>query len=175
MTTKFNKLAIAVAAALLSASAFATDSGSADMGVTASIGEECSIGNTVTLDFGTLSMLSNGGTSSAASTSTGGGTFDAICTSGTTTPKLKFTSANAGSTSSFRLVGADTTTFITYTLAESGGTAIAYDTAAAFTGFSADGSTKNLAITGSIAAADKSGKAMQAYSDTITITSTYGI
>ena len=173
--TKFNKFAASFAAALLSVSAFATDSGDGQMGVTASIGEECSIGITATLAFGTLSMLSNGAASASPSASASGGTFDAICTSGTTTPKLKFTSANAGATDSFRLLGADTTTFIVYTLAESGGTAIAYNTAAGFTGFDADGSTKNLAIVGSIDASEKSGKAKQSYSDTITITSTYGI
>jgi spore coat protein U-like protein len=174
MKTKFNKMAFALAAALLSAGAFATDSGSATMGVTASIADECSVGNTVILDFGQLSMLSNGAQSSSASISVSGGTFDAICTNGTTTPKLKFASANTSGTD-FRLKGADGSTYIVYTLAESGGTAIAYDTAAAFTGFSADGTTKSLAITSSIAATEKAGKAKQAYSDTITITSTYGI
>ncbi|MEJ8839997.1 spore coat protein U domain-containing protein [Ramlibacter sp. AN1133] len=169
-----SKLAAACAAALLSVGAFATDSGSGTMGVTASIAEECSVGNTVTLDFGQLSMLSNGAASSAPSASVAGGTLDAICTSGTTTPKLKFSSANSNGTD-FRLVGADATTYIVYTLAESGGAAIAYNTAASFTGFAADGSTKSLAIAGSIAATEKTGKAKQAYSDTITITSTYGI
>jgi spore coat protein U-like protein len=174
MKTKFNKLAAAVTVALLSASAFATDSGSGTMSVTASIVDECSVGNIATLAFGQLSMLSNGAPSAAASASVSGGTFDAICTAGTTTPKLKFSSANT-SGSDFRLVGADGTTYMVYTLAESGGTAIAYGTPASFTGFSADGSTKSLAIVGSIAASEKSGKAKQAYSDTITITSTYGI
>ena len=171
MKIKFNKLGAAFAVVLVSASAFATDSGQGQMQVTASIGEECSIGNAATLDFSALSMLSNGAPSTAASLSASGGTFDAICTAGTTTPTLKFSSAN----SDFRLVGADGTTFIVYTLAESGGTAIAYNTAASFTGFDADGTTKSLAITGSIAAGEKTGKAKQLYSDTITITSTYGI
>jgi spore coat protein U-like protein len=175
MKITFNKFAVAFAATLLSAGAFATDSGSGTMGVTASIADECSVGNTVTLGFGQLSMLSNGAPSTAASASASGGTFDAICTNGTATPKLKFTSLNAGATSTFRLVGTDTTTFIVYTLAESGGAAIAYDTAAAFTGFAGDGTTKSLAIVGSIASGEKDGKAKQAYGDTITITSTYGI
>jgi spore coat protein U-like protein len=170
----FSQLAFGVAAALLSVSALATDSGNNTMGVTASIGEECSIGNTATLDFGQMSMLDNGAPSSAASSSATGGTFDAICTSGTTTPKLKFTSANTSGTD-FRLKGADGSTYIVYTLAESGGIAIAYDTAATFTGFSADGATKSLAIVGSVAGSEKIGKAKQNYSDTITITSTYGI
>lgn len=175
MKVKFKKFAAAIAATLVSAGAFAVDSGTGTMAVTASIAEECSIGNTAALAFGQLSVLTNGAASSAASDSLSGGTFDAICTTGTTTPKLRFTSANAGATNSFRLVGADGTTFIVYTISESGGTAIAYDTAAAFTGFSADGATKNLGIVGSIAASEKSGKAKQAYTDTITITSSYGI
>jgi len=175
MNRKMTKLALAVAAIAFAGGAWATDSGSGTMGVTASIAEECSVGNTTALTFGQLSMFSSGSVSTAASDSTGGGTFDAICTSGTTTPKLKFTSANAGGTSTFRMVGTDTTTFIAYTLAESGGTAIAYDTAAAFTNFSADGTTKSLSIIGSVADTEKSGKAKQAYGDTITITTTYGI
>jgi spore coat protein U-like protein len=174
MKIRFSKLAAACAATLLSVGAFATDSGSGTMGVTASIAEECSVGNSVTLDFGQLSVLSNGAPSAAASASISGGSFDAICTSGTTTPKLKFSSANSSSTD-FRLVGADGTTYMVYTLAESGGTAISYNTAGSFTGLVADGSTKSLIIVGSIAASEKTGKAKQAYSDTITITSTYGI
>lgn len=174
MNMKFTKHLAAVAATLACAGAFATDSGSGTMGVTASIGEECSIGNVTALDFGQLSMLAAGAATSGASASSAGGTFDAICTNGTTTPKLKFTSANTAG-SNFRLKGVDGTSYMVYTLAESGGTAIAYDTAAAFTGFVAEGDTKSLAITGSIAASEKSGKAKQAYSDTITITSTYGI
>lgn len=176
MKTKISKFAIAIAAAMLCAGAFAapTASGSGTMGVTASIGDECSVGSAVVLGFGQLAMLANGATSTVASASQSGGTFDAICTNGTSTPQLKFSSANTSGTD-FRLVGADTTTYIVYTLAESGGTAIAYNTAAGFTGFSADGSAKSLAIVGAIAASEKTGKAKQAYSDTITITSTYGI
>ncbi|MDB5953659.1 spore coat protein U domain-containing protein [Ramlibacter sp.] len=174
MKTKISKFAIAFAAAMLSVGAFATDSGSGTMGVTASIGDECSVGNAAVLGFGQLSMLANGSPSTAASASTSGGTFDAVCTSGTTTPKLKFSSANSSGTD-FRLVGAVTTTYIVYTLAEAGGNAIAYNTVASFTGFSADGTTKSLAIVGAIASSEKTGKAKQAYSDTITITSTYGI
>ena len=174
MKMKFDKRVAVIAAALAFASAFATDSGTGSMGVTASIAEECSIGNVAALDFGQLSMLAAGAPTSGDSASTAGGTFDAICTSGTTTPKLKFTSANTAG-ADFRLKGADGTSYMVYTLAESGGTAIAYDTAAAFTGFLAEGDAKSLAITGSIAASEKTGKAKQAYSDTITITSSFGI
>lgn len=175
MTINFNKLAVAFAAALISAAASAATSGGATMGVTASIAEECSIGNTVTLAFGQLSMFVNGANSTAPSASIGGGTFDAICTAGTTTPKLTFTSANT-SESDFRLKGADGT-YIVYTLAVSGGPAIVYSQPTAFDGFTdiADGNSKSLAITGSIAATERNGKPKQAYTDTITITSTYGI
>lgn len=175
MKFKMNKLSLGLAAAVLCGAAGATDSGSATMDVTAAITDECSVGQTVALAFGNLSVLSNGSQSSTASESTGGGTFKAICTNGTSLPKLKFTSANAGATTSFRLVGADGLTHIVYTLAESGGTAIAYNTAAAFTGFEADGTEDSLAIKGSIAASEKNAKLKQAYTDTITITSTYGV
>lgn len=169
MDMRFKKLVAATAVALVSMGAFAD---SATMDVSASIAAECSVGNAVALDFGTLSTLSNGGTSSAASTSTGGGTFDVICTNGSPTPLLAFTSENS-SGSDFVLLGADGSSKIPYTLKESGGTPIAYNTAAAFTGLAADGATHNLAIVGSIAASDRNGKLAQAYTDQITITSSF--
>lgn len=170
---QLKKLVAATAVALVSMGAFA-DTGSATMGVTASIAAECSVGNTTALDFGTLSTLSNGAASTTASTSTGGGTFDAICTNGTTTPTLAFSSANSSGTD-FRLKGADGTTYIVYTLKESGGTGIAYNTPAPFADLAADGATHSLAIVGSIASTDRNGKLPQQYTDTITITSSYGI
>lgn len=173
MKTPSHQLAATVAAALLSVSAYAADSGEATMGVTASIGQECSIGNIAPLAFGALGMLNNGAQSSADSASITGGTFDAICTAGTNLPKLKFTSANS-SGSDFRLLGADDA-YIVYTLKESGGTPIAYNAAAAFGGFEADGTARNLAIVGAISADEKRAKAAQSYSDTITITSSYGL
>jgi spore coat protein U-like protein len=172
MKTQFNQLAAGLAVALLSVSAFAASDGT--MAVTASIAPECSVGNITPLAFGALSMLNNGARSTVTSTSTGG-SFDAICTAGGTTPTLKFTSANAGGGTDFRLKGADNTTYIVYTLAESGGTAITHDTAAGFTNFVADGAVKSLAIAGSIAAGERDGKAAQLYGDTITITSAYGL
>jgi spore coat protein U-like protein len=173
MKTTFHHLAATAAAALLSVSAFAADSGDATMGVSASIAQECSIGNIAPLAFGALGMLNNGAQSSADSASVTGGTFDAICTAGTNLPKLKFTSANS-SGSEFRLLGVDNS-YVVYTLKESGGTPIAYNTAAAFGGFAADGTAMNLAIVGAISAAEKGGKVAQSYSDTITITSSYGL
>lgn len=175
MNTKMNKLALAIGALVMAGGAMAGASGTAPIGVNAVIVNECSVGNVLPLAFGTLSMLNNGAQSATASDSTGGGTFDAICTDAAPTPKLKFTSANTGATTDFRLVGADTSTFIVYTLKESGGPAITLATDAAFTAFSADGMTKNLAIAGSIAFGDKAAKKAQAYSDTITITSSFGL
>lgn len=174
MKNLIGKIAAASAAGLLLGNAWAADSGTGTMAVTASIADECSVGNAAALAFGQLTMLSGGSTSGDASTSSGG-TFDVICTNGTSTPKLRFTSANVGLGTDFRLVGADGTTFITYTLKESNGsTAIVYNSDAAFNGLTADGASKSLRIIGSIAAAEKSGKPKQAYTDTITITTSFG-
>ncbi|MES2942851.1 MAG: hypothetical protein V4772_08285 [Pseudomonadota bacterium] len=173
MNKKMTKLAVAISAVLMVGGAMATDSGSGTMAVSGSIAAECAVGNTAAMTFGALTMLTTAGAQSAASNSSSGGTFDAICTNGTSTPKLRFTSLNTG-TADFRLVGADTTSYIVYTLAVSGGgAAITYGTDAAFAGLTADGTTKSLAIVGTIAAAAKNAKAIQAYTDTITITSSY--
>lgn len=175
MNTTMNKLALAMSALVMAGGAVAADSGSATMGVSATIVNECSVGNTVALAFGNLAMLTGAAQSSGASASTGGGTFSAICTSNAAnTPALRFTSANTG-TSDFRLVGADGTSFIAYTLATSGSVDIAHSTDAAFTDFEADGTVKALRIQGSISAAEKAGKKVQAYSDTITIQSSYNL
>jgi spore coat protein U-like protein len=144
------------------------------MGATASVANECSVSGAVSLAWGTLAMLSAGAQSAVASASTGGGTFDAICTNGTPLPKLRFTSVNTGS-SDFRLVGADTSSYIAYTLATAADVAIAYGTDAAFTGFTADGTAKHLTIKGSITSGEKAAKKVQAYSDTITITSSFDL
>jgi len=178
MNTTMNKLALAIGALVMAGGAMAAGSESGTMGTSAAILNECSVGNFSPLAFGTLAMLSNGAQSSADSASTGGGTFDAICTNGAPTPKLKFTSANTGTgTINFQLIGTDGS-LIVYTLKESstGGTAaIVYGTDAAFTGFTATGTTKSLSIAGSITAEQKKAKKVQPYSDTITITSSFGL
>lgn len=171
MTSKMTKLMIALGTMTLAGAAMAAGE-SATMGVAASIASQCSVGNVVPLRFGEIEMLGTGTRTSSDSESTGGGTFDAICTNGTQAPKFKFTSANTWY-NDYRLVGADGTTHITYTLATSGNTAIVYGTAAAFSGFEANGSVVSLRIKGAIAAADKQGKAVQEYSDTITITASF--
>ncbi|MBH2019392.1 MAG: spore coat protein U domain-containing protein [Burkholderiales bacterium] len=175
MNTKFSKLALAIGALVMAGGAMAADSGSGTMGISASIVDECSVGNTVALAFGNLAMLTAGAQSATASASTSGGTFDAICTNNTlNTPKLRFSSANTG-TSDFRMVGTDTTSYIVYTLATAADAAIVYGTDAAFAGFTADGTVKSLTIKGSIAASEKGAKKVQAYSDIITIQSSYNL
>lgn len=173
MNTKMTKLALALGALVMAGGAMAVDSGTGTMGVSASIINECAVGTAAELTFGDLAMLTAAGAQIAtASASTGGGTFQAICTNGTPSPAFKFTSLNTAD-SKFRLVGDDASTFIIYTLATAANAAITYGTAAAFTGFIADGTAQTLTIKGSIAAADKAAKGVQAYSDTITITSSY--
>jgi spore coat protein U-like protein len=176
MKNHVNQILAAFSVALLSVSAFAADS-EATMGVSASISAECSVGNTKPLAFGALSMLNtNGAQSTLPSASISGGTFDAICTAGTSNPKLKFHSDNT-SGSDFRLVGTTDGAFIVYTLTEADGTtAIVHNQAAAFGGFTADGTAKtDLTILGKIAPAAKNGKAAQEYTDTITITTSFDI
>ena len=171
MTIKMTKLMIALGSMTVAGAAMAAGE-STTLGVAASIASQCSIGNAVPLQFGELQMLATGARTSSDSESTGGGTFDAICTNGTQAPKFKFASANTWF-NDFRLVGADGTTFMTYTLATSGNTTIAYATPAAFDGFQANGSVVPLRIKGAIAAAQKHGKTVQEYSDTITITASF--
>jgi spore coat protein U-like protein len=173
MSTSFSKLAVVVAAMALSGGAMAADtvSGIGTIGVSATILNECSVGSLVPLAFADLAMLNSGAQSSVASDSIGGGTFDAICTLGSPSPKLRFTSANSVG-SAFRMIGTDST-FIAYTLATSADVAIAYGVAAPFTGLTADGTAKHLTVKGSIAPSEKAAKKAQAYADTLTITSSF--
>jgi spore coat protein U-like protein len=176
MSSNFSKLALALVSLSMAGGVMAagTDSGTSTMGATANIANECSVSSAVSLAWGTLAMLNAGAQSAVASASTGGGSFDAICTNGTPLPKLRFTSANTGA-SDFRLVGTDTTSFIGYTLATAADVGINYGADAAFAGFTADGTAKHLTIKGSISAGEKAAKLVQAYSDTITITSSFTV
>lgn len=171
MTTKMTKLMLALGAMTVAGAAIAAGE-SATIGTSASVVSECAVGNTVPLQFGSLQMLTSAAPSTSASESTGGGTFDAICTNGTPSPKFKFTSVNTWF-NDYRLKGADGTTYITYSLATSGNTTIVYGTPVAFSGFEANGSVATLRIKGAIAAADKLGKLVQEYSDTITVTASF--
>lgn len=170
MQINLQKSALVLALALCGSAFAANDQ--ATFGVSASIASECVVGNTTNMAFNTLSMLdtASGGLSTAKDNASA--TFDAACTSGTGAPTLKFASANGGG-SAFALMGGSGTDLITYTLYEGGtdsGTAIAHAADEAFTGFTADGATKSLTVTGQILAADKSGKPKGSYSDTVTIT-----
>jgi spore coat protein U-like protein len=169
--TKISKLALAIGVVVMAGSAMATDSGTGSMDISATISPECSVGTLQELAFGTLSMLANGAVTTADSPGTA--TFDAICTNGAPSPKFKFVSINTSDGTDFRLQGTDTTTYITYSLKDSANTPITPNTEAAFGTFAADGITQNLTLNGTIAAADKSAKKVQAYSDIITITTSY--
>ncbi len=172
-TTKMTKLALAIGAMVVATVTMATDSGSGSMTVSASIAPECAVGNTTSIEFGDMTMLSARGAPTTAHRTSIGGTFDVICTNGTSEPKLRFTSPNADG-NNFRLMGSDGSTYITYNLAESGtGVALIPGNDAAFTGLVADGTTKSLQIIGTVPSHSKQGKRVQAYSDTITITSSY--
>jgi hypothetical protein len=154
-----------------------TDSNTGSLSVSATISPECAVAQNVALSIPKLTMLNT--TTAAQDTTTddkAAGSLHAICTNGTQTPQFRFDSANA-SGGNFRLKGADGTTYIVYTLWEgttSSGTAIAPATDAAYTGFSADGTQKTLDISMKVAASDRAGAGIQAYSDTITVTTSYG-
>lgn len=171
MNTKMKKLALALGAMALAGGAMA-DNDNATFIASANIASECVVGNTSAMAFGALTMLdaSSGGRSADDNTKTA--TFDATCTNGTLLPTLKFVSTNGGG-SAFKMKHGTAADLITYTLYEGttdSGTSIADATAAAYTGLTADGAVKNLSVTGKVAAVDKNGKPIGAYSDTVTIT-----
>jgi spore coat protein U-like protein len=172
-TTKITQLALAIGAMAIASAAMAADSGSGTIAVSASIAPECAVGNTTAMEFGDMTMLTAGGAQTTANRRSIGGTFDVICTNGTSAPKLRFTSPNADGTH-FRLLGADGSTYIIYSLAESGGgVAVTPGNDAPFAGLVADGTTKSLQVVGTVASIDKHTKRVQNYSDTITVTSSY--
>jgi hypothetical protein len=154
-----------------------TDSNTGSLSVSTTISPECAVAENVALSITKLTMLNT--TTAAQDTTTddkAAGSLHAICTNNTPTPQLRFDSANV-SGSDFRLKGADGTTYIIYTLWEgttSSGTQITPATNAAFTGFAADGTQKTLDLSMKVAATDRAGAGIQAYSDTITVTTSYG-
>ena len=174
------KVALGFAAMLAfgAAQAGQTDSNSGSLSVAATISPECAVAQNAALSITKLTMLNT--TTAAQDTTTNdvaAGSLHAICTNGTQTPMFRFSSANEGGTTNFRLVGADATTFIVYTLWEGttgSGTQIAHNTDAAFTGFSADGTQKTLNLSMKVTPTARAGAGIQAYSDTITVTTSYG-
>ncbi|MGZ5201398.1 MAG: spore coat protein U domain-containing protein [Telluria sp.] len=154
-----------------------TDSNTGTLSVTTAISPECAVAQKTALNIPQLTMLN---TSTAAQDTTtddkAAGALNAICTNGTQTPQFRFSSANT-SGSDFRLVGTDATTFIVYTLwegATASGTQIAHNTNAAFGTFTADGTQQVLNLSMKVAGADRAGASIQNYSDTITVTTSYG-
>lgn len=142
--------------------------------VSATIAAQCVVGNTTSMAFGGLRMLNRATGGLDPESDYAEATFDAACTNGTNAPTLKFASQNGGT--AFKLMGGMNSDLITYSLeVDSSGTtiAIAHDTFAAFPGFAADGSVKSLSVTGLIVAADKAGKTIGTYSDTVTITASF--
>lgn len=161
---------------LLAVSALATAGGATAVNTfdaTASVTGQCVVSTTQGMVFGALTMLdaATGRLSTEKNNATA--TFDATCTNGGSAPNLKFTSANGGG-AAFGMASA--TDVIAYTLFEGvtdSGTSIAHAVDALFTGFVADGTVKSLSVTGKVLPADKDGKPIANYSDTVTITATF--
>lgn len=160
-------MAAAMAAAMISGAAMAGTT----FDTSASIASECLVSTTSAMSFGALPMLDLAQADRrSAADKPAIATFDAICTMGTGSPTLKFSSLSG---TAFLLTnGTDT---IAYALHEGEnavtGTAIAYNTAAAFTGFdSTTGAVAHLSVTGLVTAAAKNGKPKGAYGDTLTVT-----
>lgn len=174
MKTKMRKLALVIGPLVMTGGAMADFSGSATMGVSAAIVNECSVGNINPMTFGDLAMLEAGAQSSAFSYSTGG-TFDVICTNNpANTPKLRFTSANTEG-NNFRLKGADPSYYIEYRLLTNTAGSINHGTDVEFAGLTANGFVSNLFVRGLIQPSFRSGKKVQTYSDTLTIQSSYNL
>lgn len=146
------------------------------MDVTAAINPECAVTQNSAIAIGKLDMLSGGLQSTGENVGTG--SFNAICTNGTPNPQFKYTSGN-GAGNAFHLAGVDDASqLIAYSLHQDttgAGTAVAYDTPVSNAGFSADGVSHVLDVAAKILPADKNGKKVQAYTDTITITASFGI
>jgi spore coat protein U-like protein len=170
---KFSGIALSMIAAFAVLASGAASAGTLD--VSATIAPECAVAQTLAINFGNLTMLNGATAQQSAATNVRTGTIDAICTNGTPNPTFKYESANFTGTD-FRLVGADATEHIIYSVhqdADGSTGAVSYDTAAAYPGFVADGTTKSLNITAKILPANKNGKLVQAYSDVITITTSF--
>ncbi len=174
MNTKMTKLALALGAMALAGGAWA-EGATSTIGASASIAAACSVGSGTTIALGSLVMITGDGTATAVDTSETN-TFPAICTNGTTFPKFAYSSENGGAAGVFKLKGVDTVK-IDYTLYQAAvttGTAVGA-TAAAHPDFLPNGVSQALSLAAKVAAADKAGKTVQAYSDVITITSSFGV
>lgn len=171
-----SKLVLVVAAMMAAGGACAADtaSGTGTMAVSATVAAECAVGQSTAIAFGGLSMIVAGLPSTVDDVAAG--TMSAICTNGTSSPKLKYTSLNV-SAGVFRLKGVtDATAFIPYTLyqdATAAGTAVVNNTPTVHSQFTATGAAQTLDLSAKILAANKSQVKVQAYSDTITVTTSF--
>lgn len=168
---KFNKMAVAIASVLVAGATYAADSGSGQLNVSANIAAECTVAQNVAVNFSNLHMLN--GAAQSSSDDVASGSVNAICTNGTPSPQFRYTSANNG----FQLKGGtDATQLISYSLYQNDtatGSAVSYNTDVAHPDFVADGTAKLLHLSARIIPADKNGKLVQAYSDTITVTTSF--
>ena len=173
------KMIIAAASALMLAgtqfAAAATDGTPASFDVTASVQAQCAVGITQTLALGNLTMIDTTNVAQAATDDTQTATFDAICTNGTASPVFKFDSANNAAGVFNMASGANLVKYSLYQGASTSATQIASGTASAYDGFNADGTVNHLSITGKVAAADKQAAPVGSYSDTVTITVSFGV
>ncbi len=176
MKMKMRKLALVVGTLVMAGGAMAADTST--MGATASVAAACTVGAGTDIALGSLVMLTADGTQTGVESFSVGTTFPAICTKGTPTPKFTFVSANPATSTDFRLMGGtDASEFIAYTpypSLDATGTAIVGTEAVAYPGFTANGVSQPLALSAKILATDKAGKSVQSYSDTITITASFG-
>jgi spore coat protein U-like protein len=175
MNANMNKLALAIGALAMAGGAMAAASTST-MGVTASVAAACSVGDGGTMALGPITMLSAVGTQTTTDT-TATAAFPAICTKGTPIPTFTYVSTNVDGANNFRLIGGsvpgDLITYTLYQSPDSDGTPIGSGLGAPYPGFVIDGTSQSLVLTAKIAQAAKSGKSVQSYADTITITVTF--
>ena len=179
INTKMSKLALAIGALVMAGGAWAvppTPAGdTSTIGVTATIAAACSVGDS-TLAFGNLKMISDFGTQ-PVEWDTAVNSFLAICTKGTTLPKFSYVSANDAA-GVFQLKGVTTATeLIAYTLHQDASATlppVSASTPIAHPAFIADGQSRGLVLTAKILSSAKAGKSVQSYSDTITVTSSFG-
>jgi spore coat protein U-like protein len=168
---KFIKAAMALAVVVISGAAQATDSGSGQLNVSASIAPECTVAQNVAINFSNLRMLN--GAAQSSTDDIANGSVNAICTNGTPSPQFRYTSAN----NAFQLKGgSDASQLISYSLYQNDtatGSPVSYNTDVAHPDFVADGTVKMLNLSARIIPADKNGKPVQAYSDTITVTTSF--
>ena len=170
---KFKKFVIAIGTAFVASTACAED---ATVGVSATISPECAVTGT-TLTFTKLTMLNAATATQSDQDDVQAGAVRAICTNGTANVKFIYTSANANG-ADFQLRGADGLTMIKYSLHQDAGATAenmvsSGGLGAAHPAFDANGEAQDLAISAKVQASDKRAKKVQAYSDTITVTTSF--